>query len=221
MFVLLTSFDNNGKNIREMRRFKNPAIVRKKKGDFVEKNMGLVTVIARQYEHNLFPYDDAIQEGCIGMLKAIDKFDMERGVQFSTYAYYWIRQNCARAAKTQGSLIRLPIYLHATPPSPAKQIHMQACLNVNSLDFKPSDDFSLLERTPSIHTNELIDDTHALLENLLKDTLSESEYNEIKLHFFEQRSASKDYRSVQRALVKLRRAARLSKYNILREQLRE
>lgn len=216
MFLLL-KFDNT-KDIREIRQLNEPGIIHRRKCEFVKRNMGLVATIAKKYQGKIFPYDDAMQEGCVGMLKALEKFDTERGVQFSTYAHHWIRQSCARAAQDQGSLIRIPAYLHRTN-NPAKKVR-----HVESLDYKELDRLSLLELTPSNFKNELIDDTQALLEKLLVETLTESEYHMIKMYYFEERrNRTKDmvfYRSVQKALRKLRRA-RHTKYEILREQLRE
>ena len=83
MFCLL----HNTEKIREMRQLREPDRIRRKKEEFVQQNMGLVASVARKYKQSTFAFDDALQEGCIGMLKALDKFDTESGVRFSTYAY--------------------------------------------------------------------------------------------------------------------------------------
>ena len=200
-----------------MRQLREPDRIRRKKEEFVQQNMGLVASVARKYKRRTFSFDDALQEGCIGMLKALDKFDTESGVRFSTYAYYWIRQSCARAAQDQSALIRLPNYLYTTRDS-SKQAHLEACRYVGSIDHG-----LCLKVTPSMSTNKPTDDTQALLEELLADTLTESECHLIQLHFFGH-SPKKDrstYNSIQKTLRKLRVAAQQTKYQILREQLRE
>ena len=89
---LLLVLDNT-KLIRSIRREQDTTLQSAKREDFVRKNMGLVYKIAHQYKCETCPTEDAVQEGCFGLLKALDDFDSQCGVQFSTYAYYWIRQS--------------------------------------------------------------------------------------------------------------------------------
>lgn len=76
----------------------------------MEANIRLVMSIARRYSCRSLTFDDLVQEGIIGLLEAIAKFDAERGNRFSTYATYWIRQAIVRAIEKQDRLIRLPVY---------------------------------------------------------------------------------------------------------------
>jgi RNA polymerase primary sigma factor len=76
----------------------------------VEANIRLVMSIARRYTCKSLSFDDLVQEGVIGLLEAINKFDAERGNRFSTYATYWIRQAIVRAIEKQDRMIRLPVY---------------------------------------------------------------------------------------------------------------
>jgi RNA polymerase primary sigma factor len=76
----------------------------------VEANIRLVMSIARRYTCKSLSFDDLVQEGIIGLLEAINKFDGERGNRFSTYATYWIRQSIVRAIEKQDRMIRLPVY---------------------------------------------------------------------------------------------------------------
>ncbi len=76
----------------------------------MEANIRLVMSIARRYNCKSLTFEDLVQEGILGLLEAINKFDGERGTRFSTYATYWIRQAVVRAIEKQDRLIRLPVY---------------------------------------------------------------------------------------------------------------
>jgi RNA polymerase primary sigma factor len=84
------------------------------KGELIEANLRLVVAIARKHSGQGLQLPDLIQEGNIGLMRAVDKFDYKRGFKFSTYATWWIRQSITRAIADQGRTIRTPVHMVET-----------------------------------------------------------------------------------------------------------
>jgi RNA polymerase primary sigma factor len=81
------------------------------KNAFVKANLRLVVTIARRFNHGRLPLQDLIQEGNIGLMKAVDRFDHRKGFRFSTYGSWWIRHAISRSIADKARAVRLPVHM--------------------------------------------------------------------------------------------------------------
>jgi DNA-directed RNA polymerase sigma subunit (sigma70/sigma32) len=82
------------------------------KRHFIGANLRLVAHVAKDYLDAGLPFEDLFQEGCLGLIRAVERFDPDKGIKFSTYATYWIKQSILRAFGNTARTIRLPIYVY-------------------------------------------------------------------------------------------------------------
>jgi RNA polymerase primary sigma factor len=122
----------------------------------IEANLRLVVSIARHYNCRGMTFEDVVQEGILGLMAAINKFDPTKGFRFSTYATYWIRQAIVRAIEKQSRMIRLPTYAyHAVGKLERSSMQLS-----DKLGRQPTSEELAVETTLSVST------VNALLQSI-------------------------------------------------------
>ena len=178
-------------------------------------NMRLVVSIAKKYAYSNLELMDLIQDGSMGLMKAVDRFQVERGFKFSTYATWWIRQSISRSISDTSRTIRLPVYIHDMLSAVRKvkrhyfnEYGMEPNIEIISeISGIPVSTLKMLElyNSDTISINQPLDDDSTLAD-IIKDnkTPTPEEYYNFKVLVAYVQSILEELTKREREIIKMR-----------------
>lgn len=146
----------------------------------IESNQRFIVMIAKQYRRRGLPFEDLIQEGNIGLMKAIDKFEYKKGYTFCTYAAWWIRQAIQRAIQDKAFTIRVPVCVWDAKTIQSREV-LERSKNLAPLEKICENEY--LAKDPSFPEKIINKETGEKIKDYLEKTLTRKERTVIAYRF--------------------------------------
>lgn len=153
--------------------------------EMVQANLRLVITIAKKYQNCGLSFDDLINEGNLGLMRAVDRYDYRKGFRFSTYAAWWIRQSVIRAISNKGRTIRLPVYMidlvrkwddkrQELQQELGREPHMMEVADELNIDYEKATHIMRHSQAPTSLESPVGDQADAELKNLIESDSAEN-----------------------------------------------
>ncbi len=194
---------------------------RKAHTDMVQANLKLVISIAKKYQYCGLSFDDLINEGNLGLMRAVDRYDYKKGFRFSTYAAWWIRQAILRAISNKSRTIRLPVYMIALvrrwkykkqelQQQLGREPHMMEVADALDIDYEKATHIMRHSMAPTSLEASVGEDEDSELKNLIEADTTKG----VERWFDERRMQEKLWKAIEQELDDKEREVFIYRYGL-------
>ncbi len=192
--------------------------------EMVQANLRLVITIAKKYQNCGLSFEDLINEGNLGLMRAVDRYDYRKGFRFSTYAAWWIRQAVLRAISNKSRTIRLPVYMidllrkwrrkkEELRQNLGREPHMMEVADELNIDYEKATHIMRHSQAPTSLETPIGENADAELKDIIQST--PTAFNDAEKWLSEQRMREKLWEAIDAELTEKERTVFLHRYGLL------